>query len=321
MTSLSRLDPKLREAVERCDEDRAAAVGSGSRIVSIFGYDYDILRTALLSLSERGEAVAFAEWFARECPEGTIIGNPAWWAERIARRFAHPAPKPAPTLQSASNPAETLSKPASEPVVMAGYTLPSFDEWVQAMEGLIELADEAMTRANRRGNDEYDNDAELAEARGLIGVMRTAVESLASIKPSPEPPEPASGVGAGISESDEYAAVVRSTSHIGQSLREVIARFIERQAADLKRVEGERDRLTMGYDTLSRTLASAERQRDELAGLLREARTVLDNVEDEAADDGDGRVDTWKSPGLHDLCARIDRAIAPKVEPAPGSPT
>lgn len=35
----------------------------------------------------------FKEWFLREVPEGTIIGNPEWWADRIAKRFmSAPAP-------------------------------------------------------------------------------------------------------------------------------------------------------------------------------------------------------------------------------------
>ena len=30
----------------------------------------------------------FAEWLATEMPAGTIIGDPAWWADRIARQHA-----------------------------------------------------------------------------------------------------------------------------------------------------------------------------------------------------------------------------------------
>ena len=42
---------------------------------------------------------AFAAWLAREMPPGTIIGDPYWWAPRIARRAAdllehHPVPVP-----------------------------------------------------------------------------------------------------------------------------------------------------------------------------------------------------------------------------------
>jgi hypothetical protein len=53
---------------------------------------------------EVGELVsdhpAFAAWLAREMPPGTIIGDPYWWAPRIARRAAdlleqrHPTPVP-----------------------------------------------------------------------------------------------------------------------------------------------------------------------------------------------------------------------------------
>jgi hypothetical protein len=30
---------------------------------------------------------ALAEWLAREMPAGTVIGDPKWWADRIARRL------------------------------------------------------------------------------------------------------------------------------------------------------------------------------------------------------------------------------------------
>lgn len=33
------------------------------------------------------EADTFAEWLATEMPAGTVIGNPAWWANRIARQY------------------------------------------------------------------------------------------------------------------------------------------------------------------------------------------------------------------------------------------
>jgi hypothetical protein len=38
----------------------------------------------------------FAEWLAREMPAGTVIGDPHWWANLIARRFAQFAAKQAP---------------------------------------------------------------------------------------------------------------------------------------------------------------------------------------------------------------------------------
>lgn len=31
---------------------------------------------------------SFAEWLATEMPAGTVIGDPAWWANRIARQYA-----------------------------------------------------------------------------------------------------------------------------------------------------------------------------------------------------------------------------------------
>ncbi len=35
-----------------------------------------------------GEVATFAEWLATEMPAGTVIGDPAWWADRIARQYA-----------------------------------------------------------------------------------------------------------------------------------------------------------------------------------------------------------------------------------------
>ena len=44
---------------------------------------------AALSARAQGEADGtFAEWLAHEMPAGTIIGDPAWWANRIARQYA-----------------------------------------------------------------------------------------------------------------------------------------------------------------------------------------------------------------------------------------
>lgn len=44
---------------------------------------------AALSARAQGEADGrFAEWLAHEMPAGTVIGDPAWWANRIARQYA-----------------------------------------------------------------------------------------------------------------------------------------------------------------------------------------------------------------------------------------
>lgn len=43
---------------------------------------------------------SFADWLEREMPEGTVIGDPLWWASKIAtylQRHARPAIKPVPT--------------------------------------------------------------------------------------------------------------------------------------------------------------------------------------------------------------------------------
>jgi hypothetical protein len=41
----------------------------------------------------------FADWLEREMPEGTVIGDPLWWASKIAtylQRYGRPAIKPVP---------------------------------------------------------------------------------------------------------------------------------------------------------------------------------------------------------------------------------
>lgn len=49
---------------------------------------------AALSAQPRPDAT-FAEWLATEMPAGTIIGDPAWWANRIARQYAVRSSQPA----------------------------------------------------------------------------------------------------------------------------------------------------------------------------------------------------------------------------------
>ena len=44
----------------------------------------------------------FADWLEREMPEGTVIGDPLWWASKIAdylQRFAHPTIEPVPVAE------------------------------------------------------------------------------------------------------------------------------------------------------------------------------------------------------------------------------
>lgn len=69
--------------------------------------DYETTRKAERILSEAlipaeaqvqgGGDSTFAEWLASEMPAGTVIGDPAWWADRIARQYAkRSAPPSAP---------------------------------------------------------------------------------------------------------------------------------------------------------------------------------------------------------------------------------
>lgn len=56
----------------------------------------------------------FAEWLAREMPAGTVIGDPHWWANLIARRYAqfaaYSAPVAAPALSSVLDEYERQTK-------------------------------------------------------------------------------------------------------------------------------------------------------------------------------------------------------------------
>lgn len=84
-------------------------------------------RPAPAPAGEAGELVAdhaaFAAWLAREMPPGTIIGDPHWWAPRIARRAASLLKlqaAPVPLLPEAAQVIEptqhTILVPASVPV-------------------------------------------------------------------------------------------------------------------------------------------------------------------------------------------------------------
>ena len=50
----------------------------------------------LLAALDAAHPVGFEEWLAREMPAGTIIGDPKWWANLIARRSAQFAPQAPP---------------------------------------------------------------------------------------------------------------------------------------------------------------------------------------------------------------------------------
>jgi len=52
--------------------------------------------------SEEGWYPSFADWLEREMPEGTVIGDPLWWASKIAtylQRFGRPAIEPVPVAE------------------------------------------------------------------------------------------------------------------------------------------------------------------------------------------------------------------------------
>jgi hypothetical protein len=51
----------------------------------------------------------FADWLEREMPEGTVIGDPLWWASKIADYLAR-----AVLARWGRSPLKTLSDPSSE---------------------------------------------------------------------------------------------------------------------------------------------------------------------------------------------------------------
>lgn len=56
---------------------------------------------------------AFAEWLEREVPEGTVIGDPLWWASKIAdylARYGHPPLRPTPISERLPLPEECDAK-------------------------------------------------------------------------------------------------------------------------------------------------------------------------------------------------------------------
>ena len=83
----------LLHAAKQVDRE---AWGKGAANISLeaikaltSAHDYlAALRTKQPAASE-GEAVdsTFAEWLASEMPAGTVIGDPMWWANRIARQY------------------------------------------------------------------------------------------------------------------------------------------------------------------------------------------------------------------------------------------
>src|SRR3546814_12364608 len=46
------------------------------------------IKEAIAAPTDGGQGEAtFAEWLATEMPAGTVIGDPKWWADRIARQY------------------------------------------------------------------------------------------------------------------------------------------------------------------------------------------------------------------------------------------
>lgn len=79
------------------------------------------LRTAHPLQQEGGKDLisVLREYLLREMPSGTVIGDPTWWAPRIAKAIA--APQPSDNLQQASTAQAEPAKRKEPPFVPAGY--------------------------------------------------------------------------------------------------------------------------------------------------------------------------------------------------------
>jgi hypothetical protein len=60
----------------------------------------------------------FADWLEREMPEGAVIGDPLWWASKIAdylQRFARPTiePVPSPEIVEMVNKLHQINNPTT----------------------------------------------------------------------------------------------------------------------------------------------------------------------------------------------------------------
>lgn len=77
------------------------------RNMSAIGFDADTLTDAASWLEKLAARAAscgggevdqtFADWLATEMPAGTVIGNPQWWANRIARQYRVRTTPPTPS--------------------------------------------------------------------------------------------------------------------------------------------------------------------------------------------------------------------------------
>jgi hypothetical protein len=76
--------------------ERVIAIGTAERVRELLPTMADSLSANPDALARRAPAPAderaLAEWIAREMPAGTVIGDPAWWAARIARAAHQAAP-------------------------------------------------------------------------------------------------------------------------------------------------------------------------------------------------------------------------------------
>ena len=76
-------------------------------LMLIFGRDDEHARAKrLLALIDSAGKVevdaSFDEWLAKEMPAGTVIGDPSWWADRIARQYSkRTAQQPAAVVDEA----------------------------------------------------------------------------------------------------------------------------------------------------------------------------------------------------------------------------
>jgi hypothetical protein len=129
----------------------------------------------------------FGDWLEREMPEGTVIGDPLWWASKIAdylarAYLAQPEPE-GPTAAELSN----LWRACSSPSVFARAVLA---RWGRPVFRQKELTDEQLLKCFKIATPCYNMEEwrrELDGMRAAIAADRALCARLA-VEPVPESP-------------------------------------------------------------------------------------------------------------------------------------
>jgi len=92
--------PSLADVRQLCVDNEIAMFVDSNDFDTVVVAILEIVRTAFarrVALPPRSQGVDqwypdFANWLEGEMSEGTVIGDPLWWASKIASYFCRPAP-------------------------------------------------------------------------------------------------------------------------------------------------------------------------------------------------------------------------------------